>query len=146
MKSSTVLKKWAIAALLAAGLAGAAQAQDWRPDGPVKLIAPVAPGTASDTIARYFAEAFGKEWRVPVVIENRVGANGILGAEAVAKAPSDGRTLLVVSSPHYINKSIYARLLFDPVKDFTAIAGFSTACLVLGLCVTTQPARPHRSF
>jgi tripartite-type tricarboxylate transporter receptor subunit TctC len=108
-----------------------APAQEWRPDGVVKIIAPVGAGTASDTVARFYAEALSREWKVPVIVENKVGANQMIGADAVAKAAPDGKTLLMVSSPHYINKSIYKNMAFDPVKDFTAIAGFSTACQVL---------------
>lgn len=122
----------ALACAVALTAAAGAQAQSaWKPDGPVKLVAPTAPGTAADTVARFFAEALGREWGSPVVVDNRVGANGILGSDTVAKSKPDGRTLLVVSSPHYINKSIYAKLPFDPIKDFTPIAGFSTACQVL---------------
>ena len=115
----------------ALGWTANATAEEWKPNGPIKLVAPVAPGTAADATARYFAKEIGQAMNTPVVVDNRVGANGILGSDAVAKSAPDGRTLLVVSSPHYINKSVYAQLPFDPIRDFTPVAGISDGCLVL---------------
>jgi tripartite-type tricarboxylate transporter receptor subunit TctC len=110
--------------------AAAASAQDY-PARPVKLVAPTAPGTGTDATARFLADRLSKEWNQGVVVENRVGANGILGADMVAKAPADGYTLLMGLSALYVNKSLYKSLPFDPVKDFRVLMGVNDLYLAV---------------
>ena len=89
-------------------------AQDY-PSRPVRIIVPFQPGGGSDTLARLLAEKLNAKWGQPVIVENRAGAGGNLGAEFVAKAPPDGYTLLISSpGPVVINKSLYSSLGFDP--------------------------------
>ena len=89
-------------------------AQDY-PAKPVRIIVPFQPGGGSDTLARLLAEKLNAKWGQPVIVENRAGAGGNLGAEFVAKSLPDGYTLLISSpGPVVINKSLYARLGFDP--------------------------------
>ena len=89
-------------------------AQDY-PSKPVRIIVPFQPGGGSDTLARLLAEKLNAKWGQPVIVENRAGAGGNLGAEFVAKAPPDGYTLLISSpGPVVINKSLYSSLGFDP--------------------------------
>src|SRR5258708_12506596 len=82
--------------LLVATLQAAAQTY---PDKPVRLIVPLSAGSAVDTLARIPAQKLGELWGQQVVVDNRVGANGIIGTEAAAKAPPDGYTLLLTNNP-----------------------------------------------
>src|ERR1700675_407667 len=112
-------------------VAGAVQAQDW-PSKPVRMIVPYAAGGLPDTMTRIvgvrLAEGLGQQ----VVVENRGGAGGISGSEAVAKSPPDGYTLLVADVGQVaINPHIYARLPYDPVKDFAAVSLLGTTTLFL---------------
>lgn len=119
-----------VLAAVLVSLAFTAAAQDY-PTRPVKIIAPTASGTGTDATARFFAERLAKEWNVGVVVENKVGANGILGADAVAKSPADGYTLLMGLAALYVNKSLYKSLPFDPVKDFRVLLGVNDLYLAL---------------
>src|SRR4051812_4006698 len=95
---------------------------DEYPSRPVKLLVGAPAGGTTDTIARAIADPMAAALRQPVLVENRPGAGGNLAADAVAKAPPDGYTLLVSFSSHTINATLYARLPFDPVTDFTPIS------------------------
>jgi tripartite-type tricarboxylate transporter receptor subunit TctC len=117
-----------LAVALAAPLAlasGLATAQEW-PVKPVRAIIAFTPGSATDIAGRIVAEKLGTALGQPVIAENRVGAGGTIGANAVAKADPDGYTFLFNSSAQASNPAIYAQLPFDTFKDFihvTAIAG-----------------------
>jgi tripartite-type tricarboxylate transporter receptor subunit TctC len=105
-----------------AGLVASAAAQDY-PNRTVHLIVPQAPGGATDAIGRAVGQKLSERWGQPVVIENRAGAGGVVGTDAVAKAAPDGYTLLVTyEGSQAINQSLYQRLPFDSFKDFTPIA------------------------
>lgn len=95
-------------------------AEDY-PSRPIKLLVGASAGGTTDTMARVIAEPMQAALRQPVVVENRPGAGGNIAADAVAKAPADGYTLLVSYSSHTINATLYAKLPFDPVADFTPI-------------------------
>jgi tripartite-type tricarboxylate transporter receptor subunit TctC len=93
------------------------------PSKPVRLIVPQTPGGASDALARIVGQKLSEKWGQPVVVENRPGAGGNIGMDAVAKAPGDGYTLLMsYVGSHAINPSIYKKLPFDPEADFVAVA------------------------
>ena len=120
--------------LLAAALAlpQSLLAQDY-PTRPVRIIVPFQPGGGSDTLARLLAEKLNAKWGQPVIVENRAGAGGNLGAEFVAKSLPDGYTLLISSpGPVVINKSLYARLGFDP-DGFVPVAIIATNYGVLAV-------------
>ena len=120
--------------LLAAALAlpHSLLAQDF-PTKPVRIIVPFQPGGGSDTLARLLAEKLNAKWGQPVIVENRAGAGGNLGAEFVAKSLPDGYTLLISSpGPVVINKSLYARLGFDP-DGFVPVAIIATNYGVLAV-------------
>lgn len=109
-------------ALIALPLATPALAQDW-PGRPLRLIVPFAPGGSVDLAARLFAEPLGARLGQSVVVENRSGAGGAIGAEAVAKAPPDGLTLLWGSSGVLsIAAALRTRLPYDPARDFAPIS------------------------
>ena len=120
-----------LTALAAAACAGTAQAQAW-PAKPIKLVVNFPPGGAADQIARAvgvpLAEALGQ----PVVVENRAGANGNIGGEAVAKAAPDGYTLLMSSGGMVsVNPPIYARMSFDPARDLVPVASAARVLVYL---------------
>ncbi|MBB1603035.1 tripartite tricarboxylate transporter substrate binding protein [Variovorax sp. UMC13] len=132
------------AALL--GLGGAAFAQGAFPDKPVKLIVPFPPGGTSDITGRILAEALGKELGQPVVVENKGGAGGTIGARFVADAKPDGYTLLLgTSSTNGTNSAVYKNLPFDGVKSFTPITRIVTVPGVLSV-TASFPARSYAEF
>lgn len=110
-------------AFLVAGMSIAnAAAGDSYPSKPVKIIVPYPPGGAYDIIARVVGQKLSSAWGQPFLVENRTGANGALGAVAVAKAPPDGYTLMVGGlGPNAINGSLYPNLSYDPAEDFAPI-------------------------
>src|SRR5256884_8408256 len=110
-----------IAALALAMLASGAHAQTW-PAKPVKWVVPFAPGGTTDILARTIGEKLTVALGQPVIIENKPGAGGGVGAEFTAKAPPDGYTIMGGTiSTHAINASLYKSLPYDPVKDFVPI-------------------------
>ncbi len=98
-----------------------AQAGAW-PNKPVKLILPYAPGGATDLIGRPWAEKLGQAFGQPFVIENRGGASGAIGTEAVSKAPPDGYTFLLTPSAPFTILPILRKTPYDPVASFTPVA------------------------
>ncbi|MDB5799000.1 MAG: hypothetical protein JWP36_2902 [Paucimonas sp.] len=99
-----------------------AQQQDF-PNRPIKIIAPYPPGGTTDLFARIIGEYLQKSWGQPVVIENRPGSSGMIGAGMVARSPGDGYTLLIGSQALYsVNPTLYDKVPYDPVKDFTPIS------------------------
>lgn len=103
--------------VFAPGLAHAA----W-PDKPVKVIVPGGAGSGTDIAARLVTEALAKKFGQPFVVENRAGANGMIGTEAAARAPNDGYTLLFTyAAAHVVNQSLYPKVPYDGAKDFSAI-------------------------
>ncbi|MFC0386887.1 Bug family tripartite tricarboxylate transporter substrate binding protein [Muricoccus vinaceus] len=132
-----------------AGLLGAAAllrttplaAQAW-PARPVRIVVPFAPGGGSDVLARIVGQRVSPSWGQPVVVDNRPGAGGILGADLVAKAPADGYTLLVSdSSAVTMNPSLYARLPYA-ARDLTPVVHLATFSLV----IMVPPNSPIRSL
>ena len=130
----TVFRSLAIVLLLAlASLTGApAFAQGW-PERPVKLVVPHSAGGAPDVLSRIMAKVLGEKLGQPFVVENRVGANGNLGAGAAATAAPDGYTLLFTTTgPLAYNKIVYkASTTFDPAKDFTPIIEVARLPLII---------------
>jgi len=117
----------ALVVLLTATFAHAA----W-PEKPVKIIVPFAPGGATDVVARALGQRLSQAWGQPVVIENRTGAGGNIGADLVAKAPPDGYTLLMASPAEVaINQFLYSEMPFDPEKDLVAVTKVASAPLAL---------------
>jgi tripartite-type tricarboxylate transporter receptor subunit TctC len=103
----------------------ALRAEDY-PSRPIRLFVGASPGGTTDTIARAIAGPMAEALKQPVLVENRPGAGGNLAAEAVAKSAPDGYTLLVSFSSHTINATLYPRLPYDPVADFTPITKVAT--------------------
>ena len=108
-----------------------ASAQDTYPNRPVKIIVPFAAGAFPDTVARLVGEKMAEGLGQPVVVENRVGAGGNIGTEAVVRAAPDGYTLLLHTVANVINKSLYRKLSFDAQKDLTPIGQIAAVGNVL---------------
>ena len=123
------LYRYAAVAMLA--LAASAVAQEPFPSRPVKLVVPFTPGTGIDILARTLGQKLGDDWKVGVVVENRAGASGNIGTEAVAKSPPDGYTLLTTAQTMVVNRALFASLPYDPVKDFAPIAPLAVGSLAL---------------
>ena len=97
----------------------------------VRLVVPYGPGTAVDITARYIADRLAQTWGKPVIVENKAGAAGIIGTEMVARAAPDGYTLLFTGAGHVSNVAAYAKLPYDPIKDFQPIVRASSSYMVL---------------
>ena len=129
-------------AIGAAALAMPAAAQTW-PTKAVKVVVPQAPGGATDVFARYLGQKLAARWGQPVVIENKAGAAGVVGTDAVAKSAPDGYTLLFTyAGSQAVNQSLYAKIPFDSVKDFQPIATVATIPFLL----VVGPNSPYKSF
>jgi tripartite-type tricarboxylate transporter receptor subunit TctC len=116
-----------MAAAAGAGVAGAAPwafAQEaGYPKQPIRLVVPFAAGSGTDAVARITAQMLGEALQGSVIVDNRAGANGVIAAEAVAKAAPDGYTLfMTTNTTHSANPSLFKRLPYDPVKDYTPIS------------------------
>jgi tripartite-type tricarboxylate transporter receptor subunit TctC len=113
--------RFILAAAMAAGLALPAQAQSY-PSQNIRIIVPFGPGGSPDVLGRIIANELTKKYGKSAVVENKPGANGLIGAELAKNAKPDGHTLFVGNTGILgINKSLFARLPYDPVKDFTPI-------------------------
>ncbi|ONG55790.1 hypothetical protein BKE38_08345 [Pseudoroseomonas deserti] len=129
----TDLPRRALAPLAAGLLAVPALARaDTYPGKPIRIVVPYAPGGTTDISARLLGEQLGKRLGQSVVIENKPGANSIIGAGSVASSPADGYALVMVIGAHAANATLFAgRLPFDPVKDFSPISHVVSAPLIL---------------
>ena len=125
----------AMAAVLLA--APGARAQDW-PTRPVRLVVPYPPGGPTDIVARVVGQKLSEQLKQPVVIENRPGAGGNIGAEATAKAAPDGYTLLVATTAHAINMTLFTKPGYNTQKDFAPVSLLTRGPLGL----VTAPATP----
>jgi len=133
---------FALAAALAASTPLLAQTY---PSKPIRLVVPAAPGGGTDIIARAIAPKLGELLGQPAVIENRAGGGTNIGTEFVARAVPDGHTLLMASTPHAINPSLFAKLAFDPIRDFTPVSLLATVQTVL-VVHPSLPARTVKEF
>jgi tripartite-type tricarboxylate transporter receptor subunit TctC len=111
------------------------------PSKPVKIVVPFTAGSATDILARNVGQKLGELWGQPVVIENRPGAGGTIGAAIVAKSPADGYTLMVHSAAQAVNPAIYPDLPYDTTKDFVEVATLGGQPNVL----VVAPATGYRS-
>ncbi len=130
-----------LAMLAASATASTAIAQDAFPTKPVTIIAAFPPGGTVDLLARAAGAKLQEDWNQRVIVENRPGASGIIGSQAVAKAAPDGYTLMVVPITHVTNASLYSRLPFDPLADFTPISLLASQPIML----VVNPAQPIKS-
>lgn len=141
MKILASLMSLAAAALFAAPVF----AQDY-PAKPVKLIVTYTPGGGADTTGRVFAERLSDLWKQQVVVENRPGAGGSIGAEVVHRSAPDGYTLLLATNTHIINQLVYPKLSFDFIKDFTPIAVVTSGPMVIAVNSSKLAVKDMKEF
>jgi tripartite-type tricarboxylate transporter receptor subunit TctC len=132
---------WTLLALAALAAPLAAPAQEAYPRRPIRIIVPFTPGTGIDILARTLGQKLGERWNSPVVVENRPGASGNIGTDAVAKAPADGYTLLMTANTIVLNRSLFRAIPYDPVKDFAPVAPLALGSMAL----VVHPSIPARS-
>ena len=136
---TTLIRSLAVLASLI--IADAALAQSY-PTKPIRLVVPFTAGGPSDVIARILAQKLSENWGQQIVAENIPGAGGNTAIAMVAKAPADGYTIMVVSTGFLVNPSMYARVPYDPIKDFAPITLVASSPNV----VFTNPAVPARTL
>lgn len=123
-----------LAALALAPLALSSPAQAAFPERSVRIVVPFPAGGSNDVIARLIAQSLTEQWGQPVVVENRAGAGGNVGAEVVARAPGDGYVLLLAApGPLVVNQTLYSKLNYDPAKDLKPIALIASVPIVLAV-------------
>lgn len=121
--------------------AAIASAQEF-PNRPLRAIVPLSPGSGADIIGRLLMKKVGESLGQQILVENRGGAGGQIGTQAVAKAPPDGYTLLIQSSSHAVNPALYKSLPYDPLKDFIEVALLGVTPYVL----VTGGTGPHKTL
>lgn len=127
-------------ALAALSLGVQAQVGDWPKAKPITLVVPFTAGSGTDVIARAVAEKLAPLLGAQVVIDNRTGAGGTVGAALVAKAPADGYSVLVHSSGHVVNPALYPKLPYDTLKDFDGITPLAS----LPNVIVVSPAKGYK--
>jgi tripartite-type tricarboxylate transporter receptor subunit TctC len=108
-----------------------AQAQTEWPNRPVTFLEPYGPGTTLDAITRFLSERLSTQWKVPIVVDNKPGANGVIGTDLVARAQGDGYTILFTGPGHYSNEVLMGKLPYDVMRDFKPVARLASVMLVL---------------
>jgi tripartite-type tricarboxylate transporter receptor subunit TctC len=130
------------AAALSACVSSGVHAQGTYPDKPIRLVVPFAPGGSNDIMARIIAQKFSASFGQQVIVDNRGGASGIIGTDIVAKAASDGYTLLMMSLTLAVNPSLYKKLPYDTEKDLAPVSLVASAPLIL----VVHPSLPVKSL
>lgn len=142
-RKATVGRLALAAAIGAMGMAAGAHAQGNYPSKPIRMIVPFAPGGSTDIIARLVGERMGRELGQPVVIENKGGGGGAIGAAEAARAAPDGYVLSIATvSTMAVNPACYDKLSYDPLKDFQPVTNFANTANVLAV----NPKFPAQDF
>ncbi|MGD9769743.1 MAG: Bug family tripartite tricarboxylate transporter substrate binding protein [Pseudolabrys sp.] len=137
----TLQRAW-LAAIASAFMMVSVQAQTPAGDNRITLVVPIAPGGGVDAIGRLIAEKLQERLGQPVVVENRVGAGGAVGADSVAKAAPDGRTLLLIESSSTLHKWLHKNVPFDVIADFAPVSRVATTSLLLFANPSFAPNNP----
>jgi len=119
-----------VAALTAVAFSAVVHAQAF-PSKPLRLVVPFPPGAGTDMFARVLAHKLSESLGQPVVVDNRPGGGAIIGTDIVAKSPPDGYTLLLSTTSHAINPSVYSKLPYDTLRDFATVTQVATVPIVL---------------
>src|SRR5882672_3236856 len=119
--------------ILLTAIATPAFAQQPYPSKPVRIVSPFPPGGGNDALCRAVAPKLSENLKQQVIVENRAGANGIVGTEVAARSAPDGYTILLIPSGHAVNASLYKKLPFDSIRDFTPITLAASSPLVLAV-------------
>ena len=123
--------------------AARAQGSDAYPVKPIRMVVPFAPGGPIDVFGRILIQKLGEGLGHPVVIDNRPGANGLIGTDLVAKSPPDGYTMLYTTGAHTANVSMYRKLPYDAVRDFAPITQLTRT---FGMVLVVHPSVPAKSL
>lgn len=147
--NSTRLDRWraplfGIAAALGLGATSDTLANDY-PNKPIRFLVGVAPGGGTDFMARFVGQKLNEAWGQAVVVDNRIGATGLIAMEMVAKAAPDGYTLIVFNVGHMMSAHLARKVAFDPVKDFAPVSLMANGTSLLGVHPTI-PAKTVREF
>src|SRR5829696_8764656 len=131
-----------IRALAAIVLFVAFEASAQYPNKPIHIVVPSAPGDGSDLTSRLISDKLSAALGQPVIVDNKLGAGGVVGTEFAARQPADGYTLIMANAgSHAINAALYSKLSYDPAKDFTAVALVSVSPNMMSV----NPALPVNS-
>ena len=130
-----------LVAVIALALAGAAMAQNY-PTKAVRIVVPYPPGGGTDVVARTIAQKMNEMLGQPAIVDNRAGANGIIGTDQVAKAPADGYTVLITIASHAINPTLYAKLPYDTLADLAPVSLLAEYPFV----ITVHPSIPAKTL
>ncbi len=141
-----ITRRDGLAALLGLATTGVAVSQAGFPDRPVRLLIPFSAGGTPDLIGRLVGEQLARQLGQAVIIDNRLGANGIIAADAVARAAPDGYTLLLNTGSQAINPSIYKKLPFDSSKDFAPVSLMMLAPALVLVVNNNFPAKTAKEF
>jgi tripartite-type tricarboxylate transporter receptor subunit TctC len=125
------MRRRAFFAAACLALPALSRAQEAYPRRPIRIVVPFTPGTGIDILARTLGQKLGERWNIAVVVENRPGASGNIGTDAVAKSPPDGYTLLMTASTFVLNRSLFRAIPYDPVKDFAPVLPLAIGSLAL---------------
>jgi tripartite-type tricarboxylate transporter receptor subunit TctC len=142
LRSALVQSFLGAASATALAIAAVTATAQTYPAKPVRIVVPFGPGGPSDLLARAVGQKLAESWGQQFVIENRGGANGMVGADIVAKSPPDGYTLVLgTNGTHGMNSSLFAKVPYDPVKDFAPITRLALQYFLL----VSHPSLPARS-
>src|SRR6478736_8905373 len=133
---------WVCILVFAAGIAIAAE----YPEKTVTFVVPFAAGSATDTLARVAAQEITSETKQRIVVDDKPGASGIIGAQAVAKAAPDGYTVFITTNTtHAANQHLFKKIPYDPVKDFMPVTGLGKGGQIM-IVSNKSPAKSVREF
>lgn len=134
--------RWLLMLLAFFMYAASAEDVSTYPSRPMRMVVPFAPGGGTDVLARIFGQKLGAMWPNAVVVDNRPGASATIGTDIVARSKPDGLTMLLIADTHAINVSLYKKLPYDPVKDFSPVILLATAPHI----VVVHPSVPANSL
>ncbi len=138
----SITRRGALSLPLGLPLVAQAQPAPAFPDRPVRYIVPFTPAGLTDIMARLAAQKLSETWNRPVVVENRAGGNAMIGADAAAKSPPDGHTLLAITLTHAVNVSLFPNAPYDLMRDFVPVSVLGS----LPLVVVVNAANPARNL
>ena len=141
MHARALLTTFTVAAVLATAVPHGALAQTGYPAGTIRVVSPYPPGGGTDILSRVIGQKLNENLKQPVVVENRAGANGTIGAAYVAKSPPDGLTMLIVPAGYAANPALYKSLPYDQSKDLAPVSHLASGPLVL----VVHPSLPAKS-
>jgi tripartite-type tricarboxylate transporter receptor subunit TctC len=130
-----------VAFLLSVSVSVAAFAQEW-PSKPIKFVSPFPPGGSVDPLARVMAQKIGQSMKAQIIVENRVGASGVVGTSYVAKSPPDGYTWVFVFDTHAVNPFLNPNMPYDTLKDLAPVMLIATA----PMAIATATGKPYKNF